>query len=549
MTPNIYVHISYLQPHQRKNNDLPIRLYGVIPVMVHNSASILSPEIKTATEWRPMQKATVEVSEANNQSMSYTLAIVDDGLLDLTNFKTPNAWNLFNAREALGSKTWDIYDFVLGAYGGRIERIFGIGGGDDLIGANAKNQTRRFEPMVKFMGPFDLKKRGKNKHDIDIPNYTGSVRVMVVATSGQANGSAEQRVAIKQPLMVWSSMPRVLGPDETVLLPVTVFASGQAVGRVKVRVALDDLLTATGQEEQTVVFDQEGEQTIYFELKAGAQIGVSKIEVTAQSGSESGSNTIHLPVRNPNPPMTVVQSVTIPKQSSQTIDYALFGVAGSNSSVLELSTIPPIDFGRRLKFLLQYPHGCIEQITSGGFPQLYMPDIMEMKVGELSLTQANVQSVMNRLRSYQTADGGLAYWPGGNQSDEWGTSYAGHFMLEAEKKGYTIPQSIKQAWLGYQKNKAGAWVPDRSGRYHGSDFVQAYRLFTLALAGETEIGGMNRLRQQPNLSNPAKWRLAAAYATQAWVKWPKKWPSPCRRPIPNKSMPLPTDRKHAIWPW
>jgi hypothetical protein len=512
MTPNIYVHISYLQPHKRNNNDLPIRMYGVIPVMVHNSASILQPEIKTAAEWRPMQKATVEVSEANNQSMNYTLAVVDDGLLDLTNFKTPNAWNHFNAREALGSKTWDIYDYVLGAYGGRIERIFGIGGGDDMIGADAKNQTRRFEPMVKFMGPYTLKKRGKNKHEIDIPNYTGSVRVMVVATNGAANGSADQRVAIKSPLMVWSSMPRVLGPDETVLLPVTVFASGKAVGKVKVSVQLDDLLTATGPKEQTVDFNKEGEQTIYFELKAGAHIGVAKVEVTARAGSESGSNTIHLPVRNPNPPMTVVKSVTIPKQSTKTIDYALFGVAGSNSSVLELSTIPPIDFGRRLKFLLQYPHGCIEQITSGGFPQLYMPDIIEMKVEEVSKSQANVQSVINRLRSYQTGDGGMAYWPGGNQSDDWGSSYAGHFMLEAEKKGYTIPQSVKQGWLRYQKNKAAAWVPDRSGRYNGSDFVQAYRLFTLALAGETEMGGMNRLRQQPNLSNPAKWRLAAAYA-------------------------------------
>jgi len=512
MTPNIYINISYLQPHKRNNNDLPIRMYGVIPIMVNNPTSILKPEIKTNNEWRPKTKATIEVTEANNQEMSYTLAIVDEGLLDLTNYKTPNAWNHFNAREALGTKTWDVYDYVLGAYGGRIERIFGIGGGDDLTETSVKNQTRRFEPMVKFMGPFDLEKRGTNKHEINIPNYTGSVRVMVVATNGNATGSTEQQVAIKQPLMIWSSMPRILGPEESILLPVTVFASDKALGNVKVSVKLDKLLTNKKESEKTIYFDKEGEQTVYFEIKAKKIIGKSKIEVSAKSGTESGSNTIYLPIRNPNPALTVVKSITIPKKSIKNIDYSLYGVAGSNSSTLELSTIPPIDFGKRLNFLLQYPHGCIEQITSGGFPQLYISDIVEMKPEDKEKAQKNIQSVISRLHTYQTADGGMAYWPGGNQSNEWGTSYAGHFLLEAENKGYVIPQQLKQSWLQFQKNKASSWVPDRSGRYNGSDFIQAYRLFTLAIAGEAEIAGMNRLRQQPNLSNQAKWRLAAAYA-------------------------------------
>lgn len=513
MTPNIYVHISLLQPHKRKNNDLPIRLYGLIPLSVHNPESKLSPTIKSADEWRPMQKATIEVSEANNREMSYTLAVVDEGLLDLTNFKTPDAWQHFNAREALGVKTWDLFDMVLGAYGGRIEQIFGIGGGDELNADAAKNQNRRFEPMVKFMGPFNLNKRGKNKHEIEIPNYTGSVRMMVIATNGEATGSAEKRVAVKQALMVWSSLPRVMGPGETVLLPVTVFASGKATGKVKVSVKSDELLTISGAgKEQIVNFDKDGEKTIYFELKAGSVTGTSTIEVKAEAGSEKGSNIVHLPIRNPNPHVTRVKSIVIPKGESGTIPYELFGAKGSNSSVLELSTINSVDFARRLKFLLQYPHGCIEQIVSGAFPQLYLPSLAELSAEEASKCQANVQSVIMRLRSYQTSDGGFAYWPGGNRSDEWGSNYAGHFMLEAAQKGYTIPQQVKKNWLRYQKNRANSWIPDRSGRYYGDDLVQAYRVFTLALAGETEMGSMNRLRQQANLSNPAKWRLAAAYA-------------------------------------
>lgn len=512
MTPNIYLHISLLQPHGSKDNDLPVRMYGVIPVMVHSPATVLSPVINTAAEWRPGQRVSVEVTEKSGLEMSYTLAVVDDGLLGLTRFRTPNAWNHFNAREALGVKTWDIYDYVLGAYGGRIERLFSIGGDDELLGAGTDNQVRRFEPMVRYLGPFELKRRGKNRHQIDVPNYFGSVRVMVVATSGKAQGAAEKGVTVRQPLMVWSALPRVLGPAERVSLPVTVFASGSALGEVKVKVNTGKGLTVNGNREKVVRFDKDGEKTIFFELTAGEFVGTASVEVTAENGSEKGSHTVNLPIRSASSPVTRVVSAVIPAGAKSELSYKLNGMIGTNSAVMELSTIQPIDFGRRLKYLLDYPHGCIEQITSGAFPQLYLPDVSMLQPAEISKTQENVRSVIGRLAAYQTPNGGFAYWPGGAQPDAWSTSYAGHFMLEAEKKGYTVPRNLRNAWINHQKAASSAWAPDRSGRNKGSDLIQAYRLYTLVLAGETDMAGMNRLRQQTGISGEARWRLAAAYA-------------------------------------
>ena len=156
MTPNVYLHISLLQPHAQTVNDLPIRMYGVVPVFVTNSQTVLQPQIQMPEVLRPETNFNVTVSEKTGKPMTYTLAIVDDGLLDLTNFKTPDPWNDFYSREALGIRTWDMYDNVLGASAGSYSSLFSTGGDATLKPADAK--ANRFKPVVKFIGPFYLGK-------------------------------------------------------------------------------------------------------------------------------------------------------------------------------------------------------------------------------------------------------------------------------------------------------------------------------------------------------------------------------------------------------
>lgn len=191
MAPNVYLHISLLQPHAQTINDLPIRMYGVMPVPVNNPQTILQPQIAMPDVLRPETDFQVTVSERNGKPMTYTLAIVDDGLLDLTNFKTPNPWQEFYAREALGIRTWDMYDDVLGAKAGRYPAMFSTGGDETLKPADAK--ANRFKPVVRFIGPFYLDKGKKQTHTLKLPMYVGSVRAMIVAGQNGAYGNAEKR--------------------------------------------------------------------------------------------------------------------------------------------------------------------------------------------------------------------------------------------------------------------------------------------------------------------------------------------------------------------
>ena len=210
MAPNVYVNISLLQPHKATENDLPIRLYGTIPLLVENRNTKLEPQISLPEVIRPEQEFEVSVSEKSNKAMTYTLAVVEQGLLDLTRFKTPNAHKEFFAREALGVKTWDIFEDVIGAYSGSIDQVFAIGGDGNAL--NSKNKkANRFKPVVKFLGPFILKKGEKATHKIKLENYIGAVRTMVIAgnVEEESYGTAEKTTEVKKPLMVLATLRKL----------------------------------------------------------------------------------------------------------------------------------------------------------------------------------------------------------------------------------------------------------------------------------------------------------------------------------------------------
>jgi uncharacterized protein YfaS (alpha-2-macroglobulin family) len=524
MAPNVYVHVTLIQPHAQTKNDLPIRLYGVIPLQVEDPTTHLYPELKCAPVWRPEEKASVTVSEKNGKDMTYTLAIVDEGLLDLTRFQTPDPWNTFYAREALGVKTWDIYDMVMGAYGAQLQRILAIGGDAEYDSKGAK-KANRFKPMVKFMGPFHLGKGDSKTHTFMMPQYVGSVRVMIVTGQDAAYGNAEKTVAVRKPLMILGTLPRVVGPGETVDLPVTVFAMEKQVKNVSVEIAPNNMFIAEEGTKKSVSFNEVGDQVVNFKLKVKSLLGIGKVKIVATSGSEKATYDIELDVRNPNPKVVDVVEAVIEPGKTWSQKYALPGMAGTNAGTLELSNIPPINLGARLKYLIQYPHGCVEQTTSSVFPQLFLSDIMELDASFKLAIDKNVRAGIDRLRSFQTSSGGFSYWPGYSDADDWGSSYAGHFMLMAEKKGYTLPSNLLDSWKRYQKGKAAAWTPrERNGYYYyyNDDLDQAYRLYTLALAKSPELGAMNRLKEYKELSNTAKWRLAAAYVLAGQPEVAKK---------------------------
>lgn len=520
MTPNVYLHISLLQPHAQTINDLPIRMYGIAPVFVTNRQTVLQPQIQMPEVLRPETDFNVTVSEKSGKPMTYTLAIVDDGLLDLTNFKTPDPWNEFYSREALGIRTWDMYDNVLGASAGAYSSLFSVGGDATLKPADAK--ANRFNPVVKFIGPFYLEKGRQQTHTLKLPMYVGSVRAMVVAGQDGAYGNAEKTAFVRTPLMLLSTLPRVLSIQEEITVPVNVFAMEKQVKNVTVSLqASGGGVQIEGSHQQSLTFNRPGDQLVFFTLKTGNKTGKATIKLTASGGGQQTKETIEIEVRNPNPIVTLRSSEWIETGQNKELSYQLGSLSANNQIKLEVSRIPSVDISRRFDFLYNYQHHCTEQLTSKALPLLFIAQFKTIDTREAEKIKANVQEAIRQIYARQLPNGGFVYWPGNAVADEWISSYTGMFLTLAQEKGYAVHANVLNKWKRFQRAAAQNWrMPQEANNWQQwqSELQQAFRLYTLALAGAPEYGAMNRMKEQPGLSIQAKWRLAAAYALTGKMK-------------------------------
>ena len=520
MTPNVYLHINLLQPHAQTVNDLPIRMYGVVPVFVTNSQTVLQPQIQMPEVLRPETNFNVTVSEKSGKPMTYTLAIVDDGLLDLTNFKTPDPWNDFYSREALGIRTWDMYDNVLGASSGSYSSLFSTGGDATLKPADAK--ANRFKPVVKFIGPFYLGKGKSQTHTLKLPMYVGSVRAMVVAGQDGAYGNAEKTAFVRTPLMMLSTLPRVLSIQEEITVPVNIFAMENQVKNVTVSLQVSGGgVQIVGANQQSLKFTQPGDLLVFFTLKTGSKTGKATIHLTANGGGQQTKETIEIDVRNPNPVVTLRNSQWIEAGQSKELSYNLSSSSANNQIKLEVSRIPSVDISRRFDFLYNYQHHCTEQLTSKALPLLFVAQFKTIDKIEAEKIKTNVQEAIRQIYGRQLPNGGFVYWPGNAIADEWISSYAGMFLTLAQEKGYAVHANVLNKWKRFQRAAAQNWrMPQEASGWQQwqSELQQAFRLYTLALAGVPEYGAMNRMKEQTGLSIQAKWRLAAAYALTGKMK-------------------------------
>ncbi len=511
MLPNAYVSVSIIQPHSQTGNDRPVRVYGTIPVMVEEPSTRKELDIIMDDELKSNKEFEVVVRTKDKSNVQFTIAVVDEGLLDLTRFLTPDPWKNFFSKQKLGISTYDLFSYVLAVNKGDVYRLFSIGGDMEVAVKGYRSsqlepgKSKRFKPVSMFLGPLRTGNNGEKKVKFRMPDYIGAVRVMVIAADHYSFGKAEKSVPVKTDLMLLPTLPRVLGPGDTVKVPVSVFALNEKIRNVSLSIRTEGNLKISGDKKRKLVFEKTGEKDASFTLKVDNAVGDCKVVFKAESGRYSVSKSIDIKIRPSSP--RIYGSEKKNTEPGESIDFIVpdRGLKGTNRASVVISRKPRLDIESRLSWLIHYPYGCIEQTVSSVFPQLYLKEFMKDSSVDMDDVDENINSAVKRLRKFALPSGGLSYWPGNRDVSIWGTNYGLHFMVEAKKRGYNIPADLLNSVIRFQKSRSLVTTDKMLSRI--------YRLYVLALAGQPQLGSMNLIVENDlaKTTNVERWMLSAAY--------------------------------------
>jgi uncharacterized protein YfaS (alpha-2-macroglobulin family) len=510
--PNAYCSVTVIRPVALEEKWSAHRAYGIIPVSLDNSQHKLKVDIKTVDSASPKDKIKVNIAVKPQTQLS--IALVDEGILSLTSFATPDPFNYFYGKRANTILTSDIYSLLIPEFEDeKLGADSSPAGGKSQEGFNPQKylnpiRAERVNPVVLWKTDIATDSQGKAEAEFTIPEFSGSLKVMVVASSGSDFGNAESKIKVTEPLMIRPTLPRFLAAGDEFILPVTVFNSSGQSGQATVTIKPSEGFQVLTKDSITVDVDNNAEGSLQFKLKSPDQAVKARIKITASLGSHVVSRTIELPVRPPAPFTTVSGSGSVDAPGEKTLLIPGGWLKGTESASLAVMSLPALEFAGSLNYLIKYPYGCIEQTTSGAYPLLYLKElttIVNPDASNASAVDTYIDAGIQRILSMQTYTGGFAMWPGYQYPYDWGSVYATDFLVEADKAGYAVPKLDKQAALDYLEEILSGKRGDESLD------LKAYACYVLAKAGRVKASWIRRLQEkQENLQGSSRLYLLAS---------------------------------------
>ncbi|MBQ2204749.1 MAG: alpha-2-macroglobulin family protein [Lachnospiraceae bacterium] len=514
MAPNVYAYVTLLQDYKTKENDRPLRLYGILPIIVEDEDTKIDLQIDAPEQIRPNEKFTVKVKNRKNKQFDFTIAVVDEGLLDITAFKTPSPWEHFFQKLAAKLSLYDNYSEIIDRPYGAIHQILKVGGDEALLDEMARRrrlkelgleEADRFTPVSLFKGVLTSDNIGEASVEFEMPNYMGQVRIMVVAANGNSYGSLDKDMIVKAPIIIEPTIPRSLKVGDKLSIPISVFALEEGIGKMQVyytfkgKTQTKDLNLARGDKE-----------IVYFDEEIGNEVSSESLTVGVKSNAYNYEETVGIAINSNRAAVELSENKEINGRNEVTFTNKNEYMKGTFDGVLTVSNELMLGLDKRLKFLIQYPYGCVEQTTSSVFPQLYIDKLSTAKNYDKSKIVNNINAGIERLKLFQLSNGSFSYWPSGTTTKDWATNYVGHFLIEAKKNGYYVPDSMYNNWVDYT-SKA---VRGTNIRTEQDIDLKCYALYLLALAGKQNVSEMNYMFENyfnKNMNLTSKMYLAAAY--------------------------------------
>ncbi len=537
--PNVYITATLIR--KIEEGGIPLTVAHGFASMKVEKASYKIPVVITASE--QVRSATSQkIIVKTTPGAEVTIAVVDQGILQITDYKTPDPYFYFYQKRALEVNSYDLFEELLAELSSKNT----LTGGDQAF-----DLGKRLNPMtakrVKLLSLWSDRLTANEKGEVyftaNIPKFSGAVRIMAVAHKDHRFGSADKLMRVADPVTISSSVPRFMSPGDKAMIHVTLSNTTATPISVSTSIVVSQLFTAGKPEKADIVIPANSEASLTYSLIALNNMGVGKVTFKAKAAGELFTEETELSIRPAVPLVKEAQAGVIEAGKTATLSVSSEMIKGTSSSRLMLTNNPAGIYAHHLEELINYPYGCLEQTISAAFPQLYLSDLAKMLkkdnlIGTANIN-ANVSEAIRKISFYQQYNGGLVTWPDHGTINWWISAYAAHFMYEAERAGYTVEKQTADDIHKYllekvrQKGSTEYFyrVVDENRWMKRSEANREifYSLYVLALNGKHHLPTMNYYKARLNeLTHDSKYLLACAYLVAGDEKsfnqvLPKEW--------------------------
>ena len=512
--PNVYVVGVLVRPPLESLREMPGVSFGITPLMMDLKSR------KVSLDWadipakvRSREGISVDL-DTGAPGAQVVLAAVDEGILDIVDFKTPDPFEHFYRKRSLTTETLSLFDDVLP----QLDHKMAVGGGEEGPEFSRRHlnpiAAKRVKSYAQFSGILTADKKGKVTYHFPTNEFHGEVRVMALAVEGKRFGASARSVNVADPVVVEPSFPRFLAPLDIIDVPVLLYNQMSEAQALKVDLTMTGPVAVDGDAEKNLTLPPGGQTKILFHAKAKKDAGVAKFTVAATDAKgEVFDVTTELAVRPANPLTTEVHYGELAPGKEDLLKVPGGFIPEGQRIRMVVSSSPLLTFLQSLDSLIQYPWGCTEQLTSQAFPLLYFEDMGLLtgrfadRAGEL---QRFVQAAIDQIEERQWDDGGFALWPSTTRRNDYLSNYTADFLFEAKAKGYDVKDSV----LERIKKRIGAIrIIQKGGRLDRRKAnleveESTYVLYLKALAGTPDKEMMDRFKEQ----NRKDFYLSLAYS-------------------------------------
>lgn len=508
--PNVYLSLNIIRPPGGLEEYENARALGTIPLKINRSAKEINITLEHEHSIKPGRPFTVKYNLDNIQQETHlTLALIDEGILQLTEYEKPDPFDTFYPKKALLVKHYDIYSNLLPEINSR-SIIGGDGSYFENRNIDQSNQNNgvikpplprkhvslsgvnRVKPVALWSGIISHN-NGENSgsYTFSIPNYNGTLRLVAVAVSDNQFGSIEQNVVVKDNIIITPSYPRFLTTNDTCVIPVQIHNATGIEGLFKVNFILDNNSTHYSPSEKSVQINNNETEVVIFKMVAPHIPVPIQSKIIVYGNAYKSDYDVNISIEPSYPVFTNAVTGIAEKNKPFLEKFPGDWIKGTDEYLLNISGFPEMQMSNSLSYLLRYPYGCVEQTTSKIFPLLYFNEISKKVEPELFQNNGSdyyINEGIKRLQTMQLYNGSFRYWSRGDLTYDWTSIYVAHFLVEARINQKLVPDQMYNNAIHFLKIITGY----QSGKVLKN---KAYANYVLSLAQQPDINSIHYSHQ------------------------------------------------------